>query len=190
MTGPGTAAPRRRWSTSTPRTARASTRPPTWPSSRASCRWTATAASRACWRTGRRAQIRLAFCWAHCRRRFYEIHQATGSPLAEEALRRIGELYAIEAEIRGRPAEERRAVRQERSKPIVEALHAWLTAQLGRVSGKLHPGRGDPLRPAPLAGAGAVPRGRPARAGHEHHRAGDPADRDAAFIVLPFFKCL
>src|SRR4051812_22745153 len=41
--------------------------------------------------------IRLAFCWAHCRRRFYEIHRATGSPLAEEALRRIGELYAIEA---------------------------------------------------------------------------------------------
>src|SRR4051812_13234970 len=80
--------------------------------------------------------IRLAFCWAHCRRRFYEIHQATGSPLAKEALRRIGELYAIEAEVRGRPAEERRAIRQERSKPIVEALHAWLTAQLGRVSGK------------------------------------------------------
>src|SRR3954449_12651292 len=81
-------------------------------------------------------EIRLAFCWAHCRRRFYEIHQATSSPLAAEALRRIGELYAIEAEIRGRPAEERRAVRQERSKPVVEALHAWLTAQLGRVSGK------------------------------------------------------
>jgi transposase len=64
------------------------------------------------------------------------IHQATGSPLAEEALRRIGELYAIEAEIRGRPAEERRATRQERSKPLVDALHAWLTAQLARVSGK------------------------------------------------------
>src|SRR3954452_21143462 len=81
-------------------------------------------------------EIRLAFCWAHCRRRFYEIHRATGSPLAEEALRRIGELYAIEAEIRGRPAEERRATRQARSKPVVDALHAWLTAQLGRVSGK------------------------------------------------------
>jgi transposase len=80
--------------------------------------------------------IRLAFCWAHCRRRFYEIHQATGSPLAEEALRRIGELYAIEAAIRGRPAEERRTVRQERSKRLVDGLHAWLTAQLGRVSGK------------------------------------------------------
>src|ERR671929_952040 len=72
----------------------------------------------------------------HCRRRFYEIHQATGSPLAEEALRRIGELYRIETEVRGRTAEERRAVRQERSKPLVDALHAWLTAQLGRVSGK------------------------------------------------------
>jgi transposase len=81
-------------------------------------------------------EIRLAFCWAHCRRRFYEIHQATGSPLAGEALRQIGELYTIEAEIRGRPTEERRAVRQERSKPLVEALHAWLVAQLERVSGK------------------------------------------------------
>src|SRR5829696_4698691 len=81
-------------------------------------------------------QIKLAFCWAHCRRRFYELHQATGSPLAEEALHRIGELYAIEAEIRGRPAEERRMVRQERSRPIVDALHGWLTAQLARVSGK------------------------------------------------------
>jgi transposase len=56
--------------------------------------------------------------------------------VAEEALRQIGELYRIEAEVRGRPAEERHEVRQERSKPIVDALHAWLTAQLGRVSGK------------------------------------------------------
>jgi transposase len=81
-------------------------------------------------------EIRLAFCWAHCRRRFYEIHQATGSPLAEEVLRRIGELYRIEAAIRGFPAAERRAVRQERSQPVVEALHGWLTTQLERVSGK------------------------------------------------------
>src|SRR5215212_1539294 len=80
--------------------------------------------------------IRLAFCWAHCRRRFYEIHQATGSPLAEEALRQIRELYAIEVEIRGRSAEDRRSTRQERSRPLVDALHAWLTAQLERVSGK------------------------------------------------------
>src|SRR4051795_7115780 len=77
-------------------------------------------------------EVRLAFCWAHCRRRFYEIHQATGSPLAEEALRRIRQLYGIEVEIRGRATEERRAVRQERSRPIVDALHSWLTAQLAR----------------------------------------------------------
>jgi transposase len=57
--------------------------------------------------------------------------------LADEVLRRIGALYAIEAEIRGRPAEERRAARQERSKPLADALHGWLTAQLEqRVSGK------------------------------------------------------
>jgi hypothetical protein len=80
--------------------------------------------------------IRLAFCWAHCRRRFYEIHPATGSPIAGEALRQIRDLYRIEAEIRGRSAEERRTARQERSQPIVEALHGWLTAQLERVSGK------------------------------------------------------
>src|SRR3712207_989941 len=81
-------------------------------------------------------EIRLAFCWAHCRRRFYELHQATRSPLGEKAPRRIGELYAIEAQIRGQPAEVRRAARQERSRPIVNALHLWLTAQLARVSGK------------------------------------------------------
>jgi hypothetical protein len=81
-------------------------------------------------------QIKLAFCWAHCRRGFYELYRSMGSPLAEEALRRIGELYRIEAEIRGRPVEERRTVRQERSRPMVEALHAWLTIQLERVSGK------------------------------------------------------
>jgi transposase len=81
-------------------------------------------------------RIKLAFCWAHCRRGFYELYRSTGSPLAEEALRRIGELYRIEAEVRGRPAEDRRTTRQERSKRLVDALHAWLTAQLGRVSGK------------------------------------------------------
>ena len=125
-------------------------------------------------------EIRLAFCWAHCRRRFYEIHQATGSPLAEEALRRIGELYKVEAEIRGRPAEERRATRQERSKPIVEALHAWLTAQLGRVSGKS--GLAEAIRYALRHWQGLVlflEDGR-LELDTNTHRAGDPADRPGA----------
>jgi transposase len=67
--------------------------------------------------------IELVFCWAHCRRRFYEFHAATKSPLAAEALAQIARLYAIEAEIRGQPPEHRRAIRQQRSRPIVEAPH-------------------------------------------------------------------
>jgi hypothetical protein len=56
----------------------------------------------------------------HARRKFYDIHVATKSPLAQEALTQIAALYAIEAEIRGRPAEQRQFVRQQRSRPLVE----------------------------------------------------------------------
>jgi transposase len=80
--------------------------------------------------------LQLAFCWAHTRRKFYDIHLATKSPLAEQALRRIGELYAIEADIRGQTAEERCTIRQGRSRPLVEAMHAWLTETLDRISGR------------------------------------------------------
>jgi hypothetical protein len=78
----------------------------------------------------------LAFCWAHWRRRFYEIAKGGGAPIAEEALRRIAALYTIEAQIRGNSAAERRAVRQAESKPVVEALKTWLAAQLARASAK------------------------------------------------------
>jgi hypothetical protein len=80
--------------------------------------------------------LQLAFCWAHTRRKFYDIHVATKSPLAEQALRRIADLYAIEADIRGQTADERRTVRQERSRPLVEAMQAWLTETLDRISGR------------------------------------------------------
>jgi transposase len=76
----------------------------------------------------------LAFCWAHLRRRFHKMHAHTGSPVAAEALLRIGALYAIEREICGQPAEARQAARQERSAPLVRDLHLWLDAQLNRVS--------------------------------------------------------
>ncbi len=78
--------------------------------------------------------VRLAFCWAHMRRPFYEFFVSTTSPLAAEVLVRIRELYAIEAEIRGHPAEHRRQIRLQRSRPIVEALHAWLQDHVERVS--------------------------------------------------------
>jgi transposase len=80
--------------------------------------------------------ITLAFCWAHLRRRFFDIAEGGLAPIASEALARIAALYAIEKSIRGRSAAERRAVRQEKSKPLVLALKAWLEQQLARVSAK------------------------------------------------------
>jgi transposase len=77
--------------------------------------------------------IQLAACWAHARRKFYDVHQATASPIAAEALRRIAELYAIEASIRGQQARGRQEARQAGSRPLVVAMKAWLEAELGRV---------------------------------------------------------
>ena len=80
--------------------------------------------------------ITLAFCWSHLRRRFYDIAENGPAPIASEALARIAALYAIEKTISGRSAEERRRVRQTRSKPLVLALKAWFELELTRVSGK------------------------------------------------------
>lgn len=77
--------------------------------------------------------ILLAACWAHTRRKFYELHQATGSPIAQEALRRIGALYETEDIIRGQTAEERRMIRLIKAKPLVQDLKAWLEKELHRV---------------------------------------------------------
>ncbi len=82
----------------------------------------------------RRQQVRLAFCWAHVRRKFYEL--APSSPVATEVLRRIAALYAIEDEVRGSSAEQRRVVRAERSRAIVDDLHRYLDARLRQVSAK------------------------------------------------------
>jgi transposase len=80
--------------------------------------------------------IREVGCWAHARRKFYELHEATQSPLAAEALDRIKVLYAIEERIRGRPPDERRAVRQTQAVPLLERLHQWMTATVTKVSAK------------------------------------------------------
>jgi transposase len=80
--------------------------------------------------------VELAFCWAHVRRKFFDFHHATASPIAAEALQRIAELYQIEARIRGRPRNERARIRQAESRPLVDAMNRWLEAQLGRVSAK------------------------------------------------------
>ena len=81
--------------------------------------------------------VTLAHCWAHCRRRFFDIAKARPAPIAREALQRIAALYEIEAEIRGKSAAARQAARQTRSKPLVEALKLWFeqrAAELPRKS--------------------------------------------------------
>lgn len=78
----------------------------------------------------------LAACWSHTRRKFYEVAEATGSPVATEALRRIADLYVIEARVRGQSSAHRLAERRSFSKPIVQALHSWLETQLPLVSGR------------------------------------------------------
>ena len=83
-----------------------------------------------------RGDVQLAFCWSHVRRRFYELASAGPAPIASEVLARIAVLYRTEVEIRSRSAEERRAVRQERSRPVVEMLEPWLREKLALLSQK------------------------------------------------------
>ena len=81
-------------------------------------------------------RIQPAACWAHVRRHFYDLEQAHRSPVAREALQRIGALYGVEEPIRGRPPDERRAVRQAQAKPLVDSLRQWLEATLSKLSRK------------------------------------------------------
>jgi transposase len=83
-----------------------------------------------------KGDVSLAFCWSHVRRRFYERAVADASPIATEALQRIALLYAVEKEIRGRGPDERRVVRQERSRPVLIELEPWLRAKLGLITKK------------------------------------------------------
>ena len=78
--------------------------------------------------------ITLAYCWSHLRRKFYELYVGGNQPIATQALTRIKKLYEIEAEIRGLPPEVRRALRQQKARPLVEALKPWLEESLAKVS--------------------------------------------------------
>src|SRR5580658_6805353 len=77
-----------------------------------------------------------AACWAHVRRKFHDLYQARQSPISKEALDRIAQLYGIEKEIRRRSPAERRQVRQARSRPLLESMHAWLKATMAKLSRK------------------------------------------------------
>ena len=90
----------------------------------------------------RSGKVHEVACMAHIRRKFVDVHKAQGSAIAEEAIRRIARLYAVEKEARGQPPDKRRQIRQDKAKPILDDLEAWLHAQLPKISGK-----------TPLAGA-------------------------------------
>ena len=80
--------------------------------------------------------LRLAFCWAHGRRKLIKAKPKKGSPIVDEALLRIAALYKVEDAIRGSDPDHRRAVRQEMSRPLVDEFFTWLKAQAARVSRK------------------------------------------------------
>lgn len=75
----------------------------------------------------------MAYCWSHARRQFYDLAQKAKAPVAEEALRRIAALYAIESGIRGASPEQRLIERRARSRPLVEDLFDWFEATLARL---------------------------------------------------------
>ena len=80
--------------------------------------------------------VREAACWAHARRKFHDLHAARPTSLTTEVLRRIAELYVIEADIRGKPPDERRQIRQDRSRPLLDDLERWLRTTLDTLSRK------------------------------------------------------
>lgn len=84
---------------------------------------------------GKPASVTEVACWAHVRRKFHDLHLA-GSPLAKEALDRIGRLFDIERVAQGLPPDTRRRIRQSRTVPLIEELAAFLDATLPRLSSK------------------------------------------------------
>ncbi|MBG6146063.1 hypothetical protein IWQ51_004209 [Labrenzia sp. EL_142] len=91
-----------------------------------------------------RPRVLEAACWAHVRRKFFDLTGRGTAPIAEQTLEWIGALYDIEKAIRGSPPERRLEIRPSESKPVFEDLHRWLKARLGEVSGKS--GTGEAIR--------------------------------------------
>lgn len=86
-----------------------------------------------------RDDVELTFCWAHMRRNFYELATPSPAAIASEALKRIAEFYAIEKDIRGRSAEERRLIRHQRNRPLADVFERWLLTKLALISQKGKP---------------------------------------------------
>jgi hypothetical protein len=101
--------------------------------------------------------VELAYCWAHARRKLHEVAQTGTTPIADEGLKQIANLYRIEKESRGQNAEARLAARQERSKPIIDDFETWLTTHRARVSAKSPPRKGPQIHRQILGRPDPVP---------------------------------
>jgi transposase len=80
--------------------------------------------------------VKLAYCWAHALRKLKEVHDRDGSPIAKEGLKQIAKFYKIEEAIRGQSAEQRKAVRQEQTKPLIDDFEVWLKTVRARISAR------------------------------------------------------
>lgn len=116
----------------------------------------------------------LAYCWAHARRKLHDIYQKDGSEIAAEGLRRIAEIYKIETKIRGTSPDQRLAIRQEQSSPLVADFRLWLTKQRSRISA-VPPRRKARLYPPTLEWPANLPDRWPRRDGHQPGRKHYPA---------------
>ena len=85
---------------------------------------------------GKPASVTEVACWAHVRRKFFDEHKSHGSPIAGEALAKIGELFDIERGIAGKPPGQRQAARMAKAKPKLDVLAVWMDAQLQLIPGK------------------------------------------------------
>ena len=128
----------------------------------------------------RRGQVDEVACMAHIRRKFVDVHQAQGhgTGIAEEALRRIAELYAVEAEARGHSPDTRVQMRQEKAKPAFDDLEAWLGTQLARISAK------TPLAVAIRYALTRLKRLRPYLSNGELELDNNPAERAMRAVAL------
>jgi len=111
-------------------------------------------------------------CWAHTRRKFHDIHVVHASPTTTEFLARIGALYGIEERIRGKPAELRRATRQEWARPLLDELRTWIEKTLRSFSTKSETAGAIRYAPLPLACADALGGRRTAGDRQQRDRAG------------------
>lgn len=114
--------------------------------------------------------IRLAYCWAHARRKLVEITRNGPAPIAEDGVKRIGEVYRIEAELRGLDPATRLAERQVRSAPLVADMETWLALHRARVAAKLPLGEAPELHRQILDRPASLPGRRPHRDRQQQRR--------------------